>query len=69
MGVSRSFPVVALIASLAVVQSIGFDLFLLEFLDVAAGAHGLEVAPETHENIEVGKVAHQFGFVVVQQRV
>jgi hypothetical protein len=67
--ISRSFPVVALLASFRIVQLVRLGLFLLKFLDVAVDTHGLEVAPQTHEHIKKGQDAHQTGFVVIEKRV
>lgn len=69
MRVPRSFPVITLLASLLIVQIVGPGLFLLEFFDVVADTHGLEVAPQTHEDVEVGQETHQASFVVVEERI
>lgn len=58
VGVPRALPVIALIAPFAVVEIVRFGVLLLQLFHVVADAHGLEVAPQTHEHVEVDQCTH-----------
>lgn len=69
MGVAWSLPIVAFIAPFCIVQFIWLWIFFLEFVHMAVDSHGLNVAPETHEYIEIAEVCHQLRLEVADQRV
>ena len=50
--VARPLPIVAFITSLRVVQLVGLRILFLEFIHMAVDSHGLDIAPEAHEDIE-----------------
>lgn len=67
--VAWSFPIIAFITPFRIVQIVWFRIFFLEFVHMAVDSHGLNVAPETHEHIEVAKICHQLSLEVTNQGV
>lgn len=58
------FPIVTFVTSLFVIQAIGLDIFLLQFSNVTVDPHGLNVAPQAHEDVKKSKIAHQLSLEI-----